>query len=174
MGNKSELQIHNLDLQSILQTVNSQPAAVPWGGATDIIAGTQDIVIPAYTDTQLTVKGDADLIASNIKKGIELFGVTGTLVKGQDVDFGEITPSQYASRIYITTTKPRSKLIISSAWYRSGSWTTLTSTSETEMRRVDDGTSSVVTFSVNGNTIEIYVGATGFDGYSKVYYCAYN
>lgn len=47
--------------------------------------------------SQVTVSGDADLVAGNIRKGIDIFGVTGTLVEGKSgVDFGEVTVA-YAS-----------------------------------------------------------------------------
>lgn len=72
------------------------------GGSNLIVPGTSDIVIPAYTDTQLTVKGDADLIAANILKGKEIFGVTGTLVKGvSGIQYGKITPSTASVSITI-------------------------------------------------------------------------
>ena len=42
--------------------------------------------------SQVTVSGDADLVAKNIRKGIDIFGVTGTLVEGKSgIDFGEVT-----------------------------------------------------------------------------------
>lgn len=42
--------------------------------------------------SQVTVSGDADLIAKNIRKGVNIFGVTGTLVEGKSgIDFGEVT-----------------------------------------------------------------------------------
>lgn len=42
--------------------------------------------------SQVTVSGDADLIAKNIRKGVDIFGVTGTLVEGKSgIDFGEVT-----------------------------------------------------------------------------------
>ena len=49
-------------------------------------------MIPAHTDTELTVKGDADLVAENIRKAINIFGVVGTLEEGvTGVDYGEVT-----------------------------------------------------------------------------------
>lgn len=42
--------------------------------------------------SQVTVSGDADLIAKNIRKGVNIFGVTGTLIEGKSgIDFGEVT-----------------------------------------------------------------------------------
>lgn len=32
MSNKTNLQNHNLDLQTILQAIQSQPSSKPWGG----------------------------------------------------------------------------------------------------------------------------------------------
>lgn len=49
------------------------------GGGT-IVPGKENVVIPAFTDTELTVQGDADLIASNIKQGANIFGVAGNVV----------------------------------------------------------------------------------------------
>lgn len=78
MSNKTDLQANNIDLQEILQAVQELPAASHWSGGGTIIPGTDDVDIPAYTDTALTVQGDANLIASNIAKGVPIFGVTGT------------------------------------------------------------------------------------------------
>ena len=49
--------------------------------AATVTPGTQDKTAVAqgkYTLGAITVKGDADLVAANIKKGVEIFGVTGT------------------------------------------------------------------------------------------------
>lgn len=48
----------------------------------------------------VTVKGDSDLVAENIKKGIELFGITGTHegMDLSDIDFGEFTVSTNSTR----------------------------------------------------------------------------
>lgn len=58
-----------------------------WGGGT-IIPSKEDIVIPAFTNTELTVKGDADLKPENIKNGINVFGVTGNMPVHK-ITFGE-------------------------------------------------------------------------------------
>ena len=48
--------------------------------ATTYTPGTSDQTIAAdqYLSGTQTIKGDADLVAANIKKGVEIFGVTGT------------------------------------------------------------------------------------------------
>ena len=49
-------------------------------GAVNITPGTAAQAIAAgYHDGSGTVAGDADLVAGNIKSGVEVFGVTGTL-----------------------------------------------------------------------------------------------
>lgn len=45
---------------------------------------------------QVTVNGDADLKAANIAKGVNIFGVTGTLESGGKIATGEFTPSNYS------------------------------------------------------------------------------
>ena len=53
--------------------------------------------------SQVTVSGDADLIAKNIRKGVDIFGVVGTLVEGKSgVDFGEVTLASYARTITVS------------------------------------------------------------------------
>ena len=96
MSNKTQLQENNADLQQILQAVQALPTAVPWGGSTTIVPGTSDVSIPAYTDTALTVQGDANLIAANIASGVSIFGVTGTAptsLAAFGINFGQFTVS---------------------------------------------------------------------------------
>lgn len=78
MSNKAQLQENNVKLQTIKNNVEELPESNAWTGQTSIVPGTQAITIPAYTDTALIVQGDTNLIASNIAKGVPIFGVTGT------------------------------------------------------------------------------------------------
>lgn len=52
--------------------------------AATITPGTADITIPAdtYLSGEQIIKGDADLIADNIKKGVSIFGVSGSVDAG--------------------------------------------------------------------------------------------
>lgn len=56
--------------------------------AQTITPGTSDQMIEAgvYLSGAQTIKGDANLLAENIKEGIELFGITGTYTGGDTVD----------------------------------------------------------------------------------------
>ncbi len=65
------------------------------GGGT-IIPGKKDIVIPAYTDTELTVRGEPSLLPKNIRAGVNLFEVTGSLVEGTRMETGTITFLNYS------------------------------------------------------------------------------
>lgn len=97
MSNKTDLQANNIDLQEILQAVQDLPQASHWsGGGGTIIPGTADVDIPAYTDTALTVRGDANLIPANIASGVSIFGVTGTAptnLAAFGINFGQFTVS---------------------------------------------------------------------------------
>lgn len=91
MSSKAQLQKNNEELQSVLQTIQSLPTKNTWGGGTLIVPGPENIEIPAYTDKTLTISGDENLIAENIKKGVEIFNVTGTLEEGKKgIDFGVV------------------------------------------------------------------------------------
>lgn len=46
--------------------------------------------------SQVTVNGDSNLKAANIKKGTSIFGITGTLESGAQIAEGEFTPSRYS------------------------------------------------------------------------------
>lgn len=93
MSNKTQLQENNVKLQTIKNNVEELPESNAWTGQTSIVPGTQSITIPAYTDKELTIQGDANLIAANIAKGKTIFGVTGTAntsLSDFGVDFGEV------------------------------------------------------------------------------------
>ena len=49
--------------------------------------------------SSVAVAGDADLVAANIKSGVNIFGVAGTLSPGAKVATGEITLSDNATSI---------------------------------------------------------------------------
>lgn len=77
MGNKQNLQLNNADLQAIKKAINSLPSAKPWGGGTIIEPSSEDVIIPAFTNVELTVQGDMNLKPENIKYGETIFGVSG-------------------------------------------------------------------------------------------------
>ncbi len=56
--------------------------------AQTITPGTEDQNIDAgvYLSGKQTIKGDANLLAENIKEGVELFGITGTYTGGDTVN----------------------------------------------------------------------------------------
>lgn len=70
------------------------------GGAQTITPGTSNKILNAgYYSGDITVAGDGNLIASNIRSGKNIFGVVGTLVEGKRYATGIVT----ASRKYIST-----------------------------------------------------------------------
>lgn len=62
-------------------TIKSQAAQTITPGTED-----QTITSGVYLSGAQTVKGDTNLLAENIKEGVELFGVTGTYAGGDTVD----------------------------------------------------------------------------------------
>lgn len=58
-----------------------------WGGGT-IVPGTKDIIIPAYTDMMLTVRGEPKLLPENIRTGTALQAVIGTYAGEIESVFG--------------------------------------------------------------------------------------
>ncbi|RUT36331.1 hypothetical protein EJP77_04925 [Paenibacillus zeisoli] len=67
------LDSYGLDINRIDGTGVAQPPKI-------IVPGVSDQIMPADNYDQITVKGDADLIAANIKSGVDIFGVLGTYV----------------------------------------------------------------------------------------------
>lgn len=61
------------------------------GGSTVIEPGEEPVTIPAYTDKELTVAGDVNLLPQNIASGVSIFGVTGTL---ENVESGTFIASE--------------------------------------------------------------------------------
>jgi len=64
---------------------------MPNNGSWSVVPGTGDTMIPlGFHDGAGVVAGDGDLLAANIKLGVDLFGVTGTLGCGNgNIDAGE-------------------------------------------------------------------------------------
>ncbi|MCB8818337.1 hypothetical protein [Desulfosporosinus shakirovi] len=61
-------------------TIDGQTGTMTNRGAVTIVPGVNNKTIPeGYHNGSGTVSGDTDLIASNIKSGVNIFGVTGTL-----------------------------------------------------------------------------------------------
>lgn len=96
MSNKTDLQENNVKLQTIKNNIEELPESNAWTGQTSIVPGTQAITIPAYTDEELTIQGDANLIAANIASGVSIFGVAGTAptsLAAFGINFGQFTVS---------------------------------------------------------------------------------
>ena len=103
------------------------------GGSNLIRPAKTNQVIPAYTDTELTVEGSADLLPQNIRKGINLFGVAGAMKEGvKGVVWGMVT----VDRIRTVTVshnlgKIPSKVVIVGRSYNSISFSTVYLADET-------------------------------------------
>lgn len=134
-----------------------------------------------YTTGAITVAGDSDLVASNIRSGINIFGVTGNY-SGEEEVIEEIVDSNisYSGRyVYITASQPVKELKgLMFRWARrsSGSWygywfypTASTPWGETEFAKDDTGIATVIGGEVNG---EIYV--TEIAGSSSAYISSYS
>lgn len=94
MNNKNSLVSNNSNLLEISNTIQNLPESVHWTGEKSIIPGIDNIDIPAYTNTVLTVLGDSNFTAENIKNGVEIWGVTGTMPEGvTGISYGQFTVS---------------------------------------------------------------------------------
>lgn len=80
--------------------VVSNGALVAQTAHADVMPTTSDQTIDTTTNNSIKVKGDADLIATNIKKDVEIFGVTGSYEGG-----GGVTPTGFVSEKVINTTE---------------------------------------------------------------------
>lgn len=83
--------------------------------ASTITPGTQNKTAVAqgkYTLGTVTVKGDADLVAANIKKGVEIFGVTGTFTSDATAAAADIYTGKtaYVNGTKVTGTMPTAQL----------------------------------------------------------------
>lgn len=69
--------------------------SIPDQDAQTITPGTADKTIPSgrYLAGVQTIKGDKNLTPANIKKGVSIFGVTGTMEEGAMVYSGSSKPS---------------------------------------------------------------------------------
>lgn len=68
-------------ITSANRTLNTQAAKTVTPGTQDQVA----VYSGRYMTGNVTVAGDADLVAGNIKQGVNIFGVTGTCATGVDV-----------------------------------------------------------------------------------------
>jgi len=69
----------------------------------DVTPTTSDQTIDTTTNNSIKVKGDADLVAGNIKKDVEIFGVTGSYEgSGGGVDYNTLIDGSYSGRLETT------------------------------------------------------------------------
>ena len=85
--------------QKITGTITSQAAQTITPGTTD-----KTIAAGKYLSGTQTIKGDSNLIASNIKNGVSIFGVTGNYV-GTTIATN-LDPSSFISTTQSSTTIP--------------------------------------------------------------------
>ena len=77
--------------------VVSSGALVSQTAHADVTPTTSDQTIDTTLNNSLKVKGDADLVAGNIKKDVQIFGVTGSYEGGGGATFpktGTVTPTE--------------------------------------------------------------------------------
>ncbi|WP_253270880.1 tail fiber protein [Geobacillus thermocatenulatus] len=89
-----------------------QTGTMPNIGAITITPTTIDQTIPAgYHNGSGIVKGDPDLIPANIKQGVDIFGVVGTLVEGKRWASGTFTSSETTYTVSGLAFKPSIVLV---------------------------------------------------------------
>ena len=87
--------------------VVSNGALVAQTAHADVTPTTSDQTIDTTTNDSIKIKGDADLVASNIKKDVEIFGVTGSYEGGggSDATLNGIIERTYSGVLSVTSTK---------------------------------------------------------------------
>lgn len=93
-----------------IRSKTGESAKIPWdesNGFSGAIKTQSKSVTPEATSqtvkpdtgylglSQVTVAGDSDLKAANIAKGVNIFGITGTLESGGKIAEGQFIPAQY-------------------------------------------------------------------------------
>ena len=83
---------------------------IPSQGAQTITPGTSNRTIASgrYLSGTQTIQGDSDLVASNIRSGVNIFGVTGTVAEGQLIELTSSMITWYttSNKTYGITVRP--------------------------------------------------------------------
>lgn len=141
----SPKKFYGADGEAVTGSIQSKAAATYTPTTTD-----QTIAASQYLTGAQTIKGDADLIASNIKKDVEIFGVTGTL---EGIPEAPTTPSDaiifYAAQPFTLEVQKHEK-----TWTGTINWSTDDAT-----WAVWDGTTALTAVKTNG-TYRLYLKGT--------------